>query len=294
MHKVGIVIVNYNGLAYQNDCIRSFYNMDYLDFDVIVVDSASKDNSIKMLLDEFPNTIVLEQTENVGVAKGNNIGIRYALENKYEYILLSNNDIVVDEKMLGILMNNVSQKRIVVPKIYYFTPSNMLWYAGGKMNWKKVNGDHIGDHEMDEGQYNNSKNVTYAPTCCMLLHYSVFEKIGYEDENYFMYFDDTDLCARIVEKGYVIRYVPAAYLWHKVSSSLGGGKSKTGTYYHNRNKLYFANKYKKNIKLIDRIRIYFYGITKLIISMIYKKYNREIYYAYIDYFNANMGRRDKE
>lgn len=291
MKKIAIVIVNYNGEAYQNDCMKSFYDMDYLDFDVIVVDSASQDNSIKSLLECYPQTIVLKQDENVGVAKGNNIGIQYALDHEYEYILLSNNDIVVDSKMLGIMVQNISEREVVVPKIYYYNPSNLIWFAGGRMNWKSVMGEHIGENEIDHGQYNDSVLITYAPTCCMLFHRSVFETVGLEDENYFMYYDDTDLCARMLNKGYDIKYVPDAFMWHKVSSSSGGSTSKVATYYHNRNKLYFVSKFRDSISLVDRINVYIYGIVKYLVSFVYKKYNREIYYSYRDYLKGNMSRR---
>ena len=79
MAKVGIVIVNYNGEKYQNDCMKSLYMMVNQDFEVIVVDSASKVNSISLLRESYPNVHILEQKDNVGVAVGNNIGIEYSI-----------------------------------------------------------------------------------------------------------------------------------------------------------------------------------------------------------------------
>lgn len=75
MAKVGIVIVNYNGEKYQNNCIKTLYKMDNQDFEIIVVDSGSKDKSIQLLREAYPKVHVLEQGDNVGVAVGNNIGI---------------------------------------------------------------------------------------------------------------------------------------------------------------------------------------------------------------------------
>lgn len=79
---IGIVIVNYNGEKYQNDALRTIYASSYQNFEVIVVDSASKDRSIEIAKKEYPQVHYLLQSENVGVAKGNNIGIRYAIERK--------------------------------------------------------------------------------------------------------------------------------------------------------------------------------------------------------------------
>ena len=102
--SVGIVIVNYNGEAYQNECIKSLYQMKYSNFKIIVVDSGSTDNSLIILKEQFPEVIVLEQFDNVGVAKGNNIGINYSIKLGMNYTLLLNNDTEVDSLLLSKLV----------------------------------------------------------------------------------------------------------------------------------------------------------------------------------------------
>ena len=248
--KIGIVIVNYNGANYQNDALRSIYASSYTNFEVIIVDSASKDDSVELARKEYPQIHFLLQSENVGVAKGNNIGIRYAMDVlDVEYVLLINNDIELDKNTLQRLMEKADETTITVPKIYYYEPHDMLWYAGGEMYWNRGESGHIGNFETDKGQYDEEKIVGYSPTCCMLLHRNVFEKIGYIDETVFMYFDDTDLCVRLNENGYKILYVPSAFMWHKVSSSGGGMDSKVYVYYNFRNKFYFMNKYERKLSI---------------------------------------------
>lgn len=289
--KVGIVIVNYNGEEYQNDCIRSLKKMKYSNFEIIVIDSNSSDNSISFLREEFGDVIIIEEKYNCGVARGNNIGIQYCMEHNADYILLLNNDIEVDEYMLDRLMENASYDVITVPKIYYFGKPDVLWFAGGEILWNKMLTIHTGIREKDIGSYDRIKEITFAPACCMLIHRCVFQKIGYLDEKVFMYFEDTDLCVRLIEGGYILKYVPAAKMWHKVSSATGGEDSILQVYYMNRNRLYFMDKYKNKIGVSARIYTNLKAFIKYIIHPFYKKTSRYILTAYCDYYRGKMGEK---
>ena len=292
-NKIGIVLVNYNGGKYQNDCIKTIYTQDYKNIDVVVVDSASTDGSIEKLEEEYPNVHVIREKENVGVAVGNNIGIKYCIGNGAEYVLLLNNDTELDSSLLQNLEKKASSSTVVVPKIYFYSPDNLIWFGGGDMDWKKASGYHIGLREIDNGQYDKEMDISYSPTCCMLLHKSVFEKIGYIDECTFMYYDDTDLCVRLTEKGISIKYVPDAFMWHKVSSSSGGMQSKIGVYYNNRNQLYFIKKYSSKVKFVDKFLIVTKGIVKGLIAPLRKRPNEKyILTAYKDFLFNKMGRKD--
>lgn len=292
MLKVGIVIVNYNGEAYQNECMRSLYKMEMQDFEVVVVDSASSDNSIKKLREEFPQVHIIEMEENVGVAAGNNIGIDFFRKKKAEYILLLNNDIEVDTKLLTYLVEQASEQTVVVPKIYYFEPSNMFWFAGGALDWKKELASHWGWQQTDNGQFDKIKKITYSPTCCMLIHTSIFDVVGLIDETYFMYYDDTDFCARLEQAGIDILYVPNAKLWHKVSSSSGGSESKVCIYYMNRNQLYYMKKYRKKVTLYAKLyNIAVAAYRYLVLSKDCKNY-KYIRIAYLDFILGKMGRKN--
>lgn len=292
MATVSIVIVNFNGETYQNDCIHSLYEMDYKDFEIIVVDNASTDNSVACLKSEFPQVKVIENHINTGVVGGNNIGIRYSISSGSEYTLLLNNDIVVSRQLLSELISRASEKTVVVPKIYYYEPSDLLWYAGGEFRWQKGDVRHTGMLEKDKGQYDKEGITPYASTCCMLVHNTVFHNVGIMDENYFMYYDDADFCVRLQKSGISIRYVPSAVMWHKVSSSTGGEHSKLTTYYLNRNQLYYMKKYKENISIMSYIYVICKGITKIILSPVRHKNDRYIFVAYIDFFRGRLGKKN--
>lgn len=290
--EVGIVIVNYNGAKYQNDCIKSLYEMTYQDFEIIVIDSASKDNSIELLQKEYPNVLVFKQNDNVGVAKGNNIGIKESLKLGTKYTLLLNNDIVVDKNLLERLVKASNNEYITVPKIYYYEPNNMIWYGGGDFKFNIGTATHRSMKEIDKGQCDKEEFVDYSPTCCMLIPNWVFDKVGYIDENYFMYYDDTDFCLRVLDNGIKIKYVPSSFMWHKVSSSTGGEGSPLSTYYGTRNKFYFMNKFPKYMGLGCKVYSYLSFIVQYIISPIRCKNDKYIKDALYDYTHGNMGRRD--
>ena len=291
--KIGIVIVNYNGEKYQNDCLRTIYASSYKNIEVVIVDSGSKDMSIKKAQEAYPDVHYLLQGENIGVARGNNIGIQYAVNDLHvEYVLLLNNDIELDIETIHNLTAEASPNKIAVPKIYYYEPHNMLWFAGGRLVWKRGESEHWGNFETDLNQYNKKIEITYAPTCCMLIHKSVFEKVGYIDETVFMYFDDTDFCARAIDSGIQILYIPSAVLWHKVSSAGGGADSKIQVYYMTRNKLYYMNKHKEKLKFPAMPYTYIKFLLKFIISPFYKRNDKYILKALLDYRRGNMGRCD--
>lgn len=247
MTKVGIVIVNYNGLDYQQDALRTLFEMTEQGFKVILVDSASKDGSADVAIAAYPEIILLRQDENVGVAAGNNIGIRKSIEIGCEYTLLLNNDVEVAPDLLEKLLASADEHTIVVPKIYYHDPNDVLWYAGGELSWEQGNGVHEGGFK-DNVRANTRRVVTYSPTCCMLIHNSIFERIGMIDEAYFMYSDDTDFCARIdLDPELTIIYEPSAFMWHKVSSSTGGGMNSLKMFYIARNRFFFIDKFGERV-----------------------------------------------
>lgn len=282
--KIGIVIVNYNGAVYQNDCMHTIFASSYQDFEVIVVDSGSHDNSLEMLQKEYPQVTVLPQNENVGVAVGNNIGIKYAIQHGMEYTLLMNNDVEIDPKVIETLLAKASKDTITVPKIYYYEPHDLLWFAGGELNWKIGSSYHTGLKEHDSEELNREREISYAPTCCMLIHNSVFKRIGLIEEKYFMYFDDTDLCARIQEaQGLRILYVPEAVMWHKVSSSTGGEASKVKIYYQTRNKLIYMNKFKDKIGFSTVLYSYFRMFLSYAKGVCHRTNSRIIIRAIRDY-----------
>lgn len=251
--KIGIVTVTYNSAAVIDDFIQSLLGQTFSNFILYLVDNASSDDTLhKVAKYSDPRIIIISNLDNKGVAAGNNQGIKEALDVGCEQILLINNDTVFEDQLIqklsvGLIKN---QCDMIVPKIMYYDKPNTIWCAGGFFNsLRAFGGYHYGLDEVDKGQWDTPSLIEYSPTCCMLINRQVFETIGYMDEKYFVYYDDTDFCFRAMKAAVRMFYLPTAKLQHKVSS-LTGGESPFSLRYMARNRAYFI---RKNLTLKQQI-----------------------------------------
>jgi len=249
MFKIGLVTVLYKCDDVLEGFFKSLSAQTFKNYELYIIDnspSAATHELIAKLKNSYPvsEIIHVENSENYGVAKGNNQGIKLALEANSDFVLLLNNDIEFDDKLLIEKMVNYAvqaNENIIIPKIFYYN-TRTIWMAGGNLDRYKAIVTHCGVDEEDGSQFNNACYFNYAPTCFMLLSKKVFDSVGLMDEKYFVYYDDTDFIARAVNKGFKIFYMPQLEIFHKVSSSTGGGVSLFSIYYLNRNRIYFINK----------------------------------------------------
>lgn len=275
MPKVFIIILNWNNWADTLECLKSLRDNDYPNYQVVIVDNGSKEKPQP----PAPEIKVIYNKKNLGFSGGNNVGIRYAMDNGADYILLLNDDTVVSNNFLTKLVEVAeSEKRIgmVGPKIYFYNqqknviPSQRerceescvesdksfvgiqggeaseqkIWFAGGKINWLYNRGEMRGYSEIDKGQYDFSlfQETDYLTACCVLIKRKVVEEIGLLPEEYFLYYEDTDWSLAARKAGFECIFSPVAKIWHKGSkSSLEGSPSYI--YYHIRNGLILAQKY---------------------------------------------------
>jgi GT2 family glycosyltransferase len=247
--RVGIVTVTYNSGSFLDAFFDSCRSQSIAGWRMYAIDNASVDDSLDRLRQVASTDVrihVVVNEKNVGVAEGNNQGILQALADGCEWVLLLNNDTTFAPDMLVELLAACSDRewQVCVPKIYYDEPVGHLWYAGGGFNpHRGYTGYHIGKQELDRGQHDVPSSVDYSPTCCMLVHQSVFKTVGLMDETYFVYFDDTDFCWRLRKQRISIGYWPLATLVHKVGGSTGGGDSPFTARMTARNRLYFLKKH---------------------------------------------------
>ena len=259
MKHVVISLLNFNGLKNTLDCLESLKNVKRDNFKLIiaVVDNFSKEEfDLKSgHAGDIPLTVI-KNKKNLGFSGGHNAGIKYALENKADYVLVLNNDTYVDRDFLAELLKTAESDTsigILVPKIY-FAPGfefhkqrystrelgRVFWYGGGKMDWANVIGRHRGVDEVDKGQYDKTEETEIATGCCMLIRKEVFENVGLFNDKYFLYYEDSDLSMRLKRKGFKIVYVPNSIIWHKNAGSAGGSGSILQDYYITRSRLLFG------------------------------------------------------
>lgn len=244
-----IIILNWNGYKDTIACIESIERITYKNYIILIVDNGSTDESVKVFKTRFPNVKLMENQINLGFAGGCNVGINYALKNNANYVLLLNNDTIVQCNFLSELVDiseSDTQIGILSPLIYYANEPDVIWSSGANINYKSSY-PFIDRRRLlkDKGQLKRNINVDTVTGCCMLIKKAVFASIGLLDPIYFLYTEDRDFCARVKKKGYSIYVIPNSKVWHKVSSSSGGEGNPLAVYYSTRNlilysKLYFS------------------------------------------------------
>ena len=223
MDKIALVTITYNSEDVLPDFLDCIAKQTYHNLVLYVIDNASNDETSSILrkVNDFQISVIYNK-KNLGVAKANNQGIIKAMNDGCEQILIINNDVKFESNLIEKLLKAQKQNNcsLVVPKMMYFDNPNHIWYAG---SWFIKNKGylplHRGMKDIDKGQYDETIEVEYAPTCCLLVKREVFDDIGIMNEKYFVYFDDTDFSYRILKDGrHNIFYYPHVKFYHKVGS----------------------------------------------------------------------------
>lgn len=234
---VFIIIVNWNGHQDTIECVNSVKKISYPNYKIVLVDNGSTDGSEKILRHLFPDITHIQTGKNLGFTGGNNRGIRHALDNAADYVILLNNDTIVDPafvtEMVAIATAD-STTGILCPKIFLYDRRDILWYAGASfypwLGW----GRHRGQNRQDRGQYDRVETTERATGCALMASKELCDTIGLLREEFFAYCEDTDWGMRARNAGYTIKYVPSSKVWHKVSRSTDA-RSGQSLYYFVRN-----------------------------------------------------------
>jgi GT2 family glycosyltransferase len=227
---VTIVVLNWNGKSLTLDCLDSLSAIDTPRVELTVVDNASTDGSVEAIRETYGRDVtVIVNDENLGFARGNNVGIEHALKRGTDFVLLLNNDTVVDPELIDHLLRPFAadpRVGITGPKIYYYTPPDRIWFAGGEVLFPRGTARHIGIRQSDRGQFDVERDVDYVTGCALMVKRDVFDAIGMLDPSYQAYYEDTDFCTRAIRAGYRAVYVPQGKVWHRISASTGGQVSR--------------------------------------------------------------------
>jgi GT2 family glycosyltransferase len=256
-NKIAIIVLNWNGKKDTLECLESIRQIDYQNFDIIVVDNGSNDDSVRAIQNKFSEVKVLETGENLGYAGGNNFGTRYAIKHGADYILLLNNDVIVDPQLIKNFIDavlKVGPWAIFSAKIFYFSQPKKIWYAGARRIKSTAHFIHIGQGSIDNGnEFNSLTETDYACGCAIFFYKGVIDKVGLFDEKFYLTYEEADFCYRAKKAGIKSYIVPGAKIWHKVSVSFGGEESALFRYFMNRNKLLWAE---KNLPFFQRVLVY--------------------------------------
>lgn len=291
---VYIIILNFNGGKDTLECVDSLRKIDYPNYQIVIVDNNSKKEDIAILhnLENNKDLHFIYNTENLGYASGNNVGIQYAYNSGADYVCVANNDIIVDSHFLTELVESAEKNTnigIVCPKILDYYQKARVSYGGGEINCFKGGVTICGVNSYDEKVMNTPRSVTFGHGCCMLIRREVLEKIGFLPEKYFLYYEDTDFSYKTLQNGFIIFYNPKAVIYHKESVSTKKW-SANYQYYFTRNRLIFI---RDNIQSKYKFIPYIYTGMYIIKKLIQRKFSiKNVIQGVKDFYNGKVGMRN--
>ena len=294
MPNVGIVISNYNGWQDTVQCLESLQKQTYRDFEIILLDDASTNDSVQQLQKHLTeNTVFLPQEANSGFAAVNNVGMRRALADGCDWVLLLNNDTVAAPDFLKNLLRETPAGAVSCPKMLFLDPPDEIWFAGGELDRATGKVRHLGGHEKDGPAFAEKKQVSFITFCCVLLPRQVIEQVGFLDETLFMYCEDVDYCIRLADAGVPLWFLPDARIWHKAGGSAGGMLS---VYYITRNTLYLTCKGKSRGYIrVKTLPVLLAGAARYALTKLLGRKKGRSYGAFrgaLDFWRGRMGRME--
>lgn len=245
-----IVVLSWNFQEYTLRCLESIFRLKGADFHVLLVDNASGDGTVPAVREAFPQVEIHVNPEDMGFARGINVGLRMALDRGAAHILIVSNDTVLEPDLLRWMleaMESAGRVGIVAPLIYY-PGRERLWYAGAyrRRFWPGVTLPGYG--QMDRPRYHRRREVDYATGCVLLLRAEMLRQIGLFEESFFMYFEDLDLCERARRAGWRILMEPRATMEH--IGSVSYGEFSAAKWFHiARNSVEFYRRYYRRPRL---------------------------------------------
>jgi GT2 family glycosyltransferase len=278
MVNLVIIILHYKGEQETRECLLSLTRTNGWDpKKVIVVTNASPREFAVSLRNKF-SIEVIENHENLGFAAGNNVAMVRAIEELgATHLVLLNNDTIVPETFLQDLKKSIhAHPTAIFSNKIYFAPGfeyhqtryannergNVIWYAGGLIDWDNVYASHRGVDEVDKGQYDEAIETDFATGCCLVVQKEAIDQIGYLDDKYFVYYEDVEYSQRAKQEGLRIMYCPESYVWHKNAASSGPG-SDIHVYYQTRNRLLFGMTYAsfrtRRALFVESVRMLLHG-----------------------------------
>ncbi|HMW34667.1 MAG TPA: glycosyltransferase family 2 protein [bacterium] len=239
---VSVVILNYNGRRFTDTLFESLRRTTYPHVEWVMVDNASSDDSVSYTREKFPWVRIIETGANLGYTGGNNVGI---LQSKGAYVVLLNNDVEADPDWLTHLVNAAEADASIAalqPKLQSMINKGFFEYAGASggfidpWGYPFLRGRIFDTIEKDHGQYDDVRDIFWASGAALFLRRSALDEIGLLDEDFFMHFEEIDLCWRLHWAGYRIQVIPQSRIYHYVSASLPAANLRK-LYWNHRNSL---------------------------------------------------------
>lgn len=249
--KLSIILVNHNARQRTLDCIASIYDKTSAPNEIVLVDNASADGTALAVKQKYPAVKVIENGRNAGFARANNQGIEIA---RGEYVLLLNNDTVLRNEAIDRLMRfmeNNPKAGILSLKIldkngslqrncrsFYNNPLETMFARSSFLSQMLPGNPMTRRATLSDWDYNSARQVDWVSGACMMVRRAVLDQIGHLDQNYFMYWEDTDICKRARDAGWQVWFTPEAEIIHYT----GAGGTKLSNPFHNIRMIYHKHR----------------------------------------------------
>jgi len=253
-NMIGLITVNYNQYQLTREFIDSLETVkNASDLTVFIADVSTKKEDFK--IGKYPMKVVIKPLPNKGYAYGINEGTKYFIKQGIDKFCAINNDIFFDRNFSIEAHRGFEKADIFSGKIFYAPGyeyykkyqkkdiGKVIWYAGGVNDWKNVYTAHRGVDEVDKKQYEKFEETDFITGCMLFFNKKVMDKVGFWNEKYFLYFEDSDFCERAKRSGFRLFYNPKIIIWHKNAQSTGGSGSLLHKKYQRKNQLIFGLKY---------------------------------------------------
>lgn len=231
------IVLSWNGREDTESCLDALAKVTEPLIRVVCVDNGSTDGSVEAVRDRHPEAHLIENGRNLGFSGGCNAGIRWALGQGAEWIVLVNNDVeVAPDSIAGFAAaaDGHPGAGVMSGKIYLADRPDRIWYAGQRfLAWLGYSGRHRGEGHRDAARYDRIRPTDRATGALMAVSRAAIEEIGLLDEDLFAYVEDVDWSLRARAAGFEVLFVPWARAWHRVGASTGGATH--NSYYGARN-----------------------------------------------------------
>ncbi len=218
---VFVVILNWNGNLCLGESLKSVFRMRYGQFQVVVVDNDSQDGSFEEARKNFGKAHFIRNEENVGFARGMNVGIRFAIAHGADYIWILNNDTEVGPAALAELVSAAERggkRNLYSPLV--LSPDGKPWFSGGEILWWRMRAIHVYPDIHGDAPYGTG----FLSGCALFFSRETIVSLNLFDERYFLYYEDADLSVRAKALGMDCFVVPIARIIHSESSRLNPDK----------------------------------------------------------------------
>jgi len=292
--SVAVLTVNTDGAAFMAEFAESLTAVSYRNFQLVVVDNASSDDSLDILRRLHPQSVILENDANLGFTGACNRGIEYCLGQGFDYVLFLNGDVLVEPDFLDRLVDASDDRTLTAPKSYLYHHPGTLDDSVGQFDWTRGTWKHqiLGKRPTDD--FDQPRLVETANLSCLLVPAGALRKVGLLDNNFFIYYDDTDFVRRAHDAGYRLWFAPDAVIHHRKGATIGGSETAFGLYYLTRNRPYLISKHVRSP--LRRAFFWTYFITSRLVRTITLVLRgrpdlaRAITAGMADYWRGRMGK----